>query len=118
MPIAKKTDWKTTPLPPKSVRLTYERAFSSAEGDKIKAGFLPQGMDDKWFIYFENDTLYFHRSWTGYCIYQVRFAQDANGFRTLSVEINRDLEQYRQGDNKKDLQLLNWLIDSLILQKQ
>ena len=30
-------------------------------------------MEDKWFIFMENGILYFHRSWTGVCIYQVHF---------------------------------------------
>ena len=72
-------------------------------------------MEDKWFIYFENETLFFHRSWTGYCIYQVRFAQDENGFRAVSVEINRDPEQYLGNDDKHDLWSLNNLIDTQLL---
>lgn len=26
-------------------------------------------MEDKWFSYMDENTLYAHRSWTGYCIY-------------------------------------------------
>ncbi len=118
MAIAKKADWKTSPLPARQVRLTFERAFSNEERARIKAGLLPKEMEDKWFIYFENDTLFFHRSWTGYCIYQVHFAEDENGFRALSVDINRDPEQYREDNDEIDLQLLNRLIDSQLLRKR
>jgi len=32
-------------------------------------GLVPEEIEDKWFIYWEDDTLFFHRSWTGNCIY-------------------------------------------------
>ncbi len=115
MNIVKKSDWKTIPLPEKRVKVTFERTFSNEESDRLKAGLIPEEMEDKWFIYFENETLFFHRSWTGYCIYQVRFAQDENGFRAVSVEINRDPEQYLGNDDKHDLWSLNNLIDTQLL---
>ena len=36
--------------------------------DQIRAGHIPEMMEDKWFIYWQDDRLFFHRSWTGYCI--------------------------------------------------
>jgi hypothetical protein len=118
MPIAKKADWKTNLLPAKQVKLTFKRAFSNEERDRIKAGLLPKEMEDKWFIFFENNTLFFHRSWTGNCIYQVHFVENESGFCALSVDINRDPEQYREGNNEIDLQMLNRLIDSQLLRKR
>ena len=109
--MAKKADWKTSPLPAKRVKLAFNRAFSNEERDRIKAGLIPKEMEDKWFIYFEDDTLYLHRSWTGFCIYQICFAQDEKGFHALSVEVNRDPEQYRETDNKLELQILKRLIE-------
>ena len=41
---------------------------------KIGSCWMPE---DKWFIYWENDTLFFHRSWTGVCVYIVRFTSPA-----------------------------------------
>jgi hypothetical protein len=99
------------------VELRFERTFSNTERDRIKTGLLPKEMEDKWFIYFEDDTLFCHRSWTGNCIYQVRFAEDESGFRAFSVWVNRDPEQYREDDDEIDLGMLNRLIDSHLLRK-
>ena len=44
--------------------------------DHIRQGMIPEVMEDKWFIYWKDDALFFHRSWTGFCIYVVRFAAD------------------------------------------
>jgi hypothetical protein len=35
-------------------------------------GCIPRDMDDRWFIYLEGEWVHLHRSWTGFCIYQVR----------------------------------------------
>ena len=56
-------------------------------------------MEDKWFEYFENNILYIHRSWTGICIYKVRFSTDR---RIEEVVVNRDSEQYRETNIERD----------------
>ena len=37
-------------------------------------------MEDKWFIYWKEGMLFFQRSWTGFCIYVVRFAADGDAW--------------------------------------
>ena len=38
---------------------------------KLQEGLIPESMEDKWFVYFEDPFLYFHRSWTGTPVYRV-----------------------------------------------
>ena len=70
---ATQNDWKTTDMPEARANLKVERAFSSEEMERIKYGLIPEEMEDKWVIYYEDDRLYLHRSWTGYRIYAVEF---------------------------------------------
>jgi len=65
-------------------------------------------MEDKWFWYFENDTLYAHRSWTGYCIYSIRFNHSTDTHR---VTVNRDRKQYSCKSKSDDLKQINRLLD-------
>jgi hypothetical protein len=76
---AKREDWKTEPFPEATVNLALERIYSTAEFAQIAQGCVPQQMEDKWFIFYEAPWLFLHRSWTGYCIYQVRFEPVAEG---------------------------------------
>jgi 8-oxo-dGTP diphosphatase len=62
---AKPTDWKTYPLPSKKITIRLDRTFSPQEMKRLSEGLVPRQMEDKWFIYWKDDTLYFHRSWTG-----------------------------------------------------
>lgn len=67
--IAKKSDWKTEDMPKQKSSFVIERSFTSTEMEILRSGNIPQAMEDKWFWYMEGNTLYAHRSWTGYCIY-------------------------------------------------
>jgi hypothetical protein len=75
-------------------------------------------MEDKWFIYWKGDTLYFHRSWTGYCIYTVRFVAESDSFRIIEADVNRDPEQYKQTSDERDAEMISYLIDLLLLHKK
>ena len=59
------------PLPAVRKQLPFTRIFTRSEYQKITFGHIPKEMEDKWFIFFENDKIYFHRSWTGFCMFEV-----------------------------------------------
>jgi hypothetical protein len=46
-------------------------------------------MEDKWFVYREGDEVFFHRSWTGMCIYVAHLVQDADAWVLRDVTVNR-----------------------------
>jgi ribA/ribD-fused uncharacterized protein len=114
-PFASRQSWKVLPLPEARTRLTIERTFSPKEYERVRRGVIPQEMEDKWFIFLEDDWLYFHRSWTGFCIYQVRLEPVADGYRVAEVWVNRDPEQYTQTEDSQDVSSLHRLIDAVLL---
>lgn len=113
--IAVKSDWETNDMPVRNAQFKLERHFTDAELHNLKCGFIPVEMEDRWFMYFENDTMYIHRSWTGNCIYIVEF-----NFKTdvHSVVVNSDKEQYTCTSTKEDLQQLNQLLNRFIQPKR
>ena len=72
-------------------------------------------MEDKWFIFLEEDVLYFHRSWTGVCIYQLTLKKEGAEYRVVEALANRDLNQYSATDEHFDKNLLTFLIDRFLL---
>lgn len=83
--------------------------------ERLHAGVIPQQMEDKWFIFWEDDALHFHRSWTGICLYILRFQQDGDLWSSIECTVNRDPEQYGGTDDQHDLLMLSYLIDTLLL---
>jgi len=112
---ANRNSWKTTlPLPAKREKLIIKLTFTDEEYNHLAKGLIPKVMEDKWFVFMEDDTLFFHRSWTGICVYQVHFD---NQHRVDEVWVNRDRKQYNEADIEYDGKLLFFLIDNLLLGK-
>ena len=105
--IAHREDWKTEPMPDKHETFVLKRTFSDEEMNALRFGNIPQAMEDKWFWYMEGPTLFAHRSWTGYCIYQIDFKDNNNHI----VRVNRDPEQYKCASVEEDRESLNKLLD-------
>ena len=109
------TDWNTTPFPSKRSVISLDRTFSTQEMILIRNGLVPEQMEDKWFVYWQDDALYFHRSWTGFCIYVVRFEVDDERGRMVEAEVNRDREQYSVTSDAFEAKMISYLTDVLLL---
>ena len=114
-PPATRDSWKSEPLPKARVCLPFERTFSLEEYEHLRRGFVPQEMEDKWFIFLEDDLLYFHRSWTGYCVYQLRLEAVEGSYKIAEAWASRNPEQYTATDDEVDVFTLKMLIDNLLL---
>lgn len=102
-------------LPQQREPLSLERKFTEQEYELISRGLIPEAMEDKWFIFLEGDGLYFHRSWTGFCIYQLTLKKQGALYQVVEALANRDSNQYSGTDNHYDVDLLNFLIDNFLL---
>ena len=112
---AMRGDWQTQHMPHQCAQLSVEHSYTADEMAKIRRGLIPQEMEDKWFVFYEDDTLFLHRSWTGLCVYRARFIPQQDGFALASALVNRDPEQYKSDDDAHDVRLLRYLIDVLLL---
>ena len=79
---------------------------------------MSEQMEDKWFIYWKDDTLFFHRSWTGFCIYVIRFAVEGDSCRMIEADVNRDPKQYKETIDKRDVKMISYLVDVLLLHRE
>ncbi len=116
---AQKTDLPALlPMPAQRARLVLNRFFTKPQSALLKLGFVPLTMEDKWFIYFENAILHFHRSWTGACIYQVACDEEVGGtLRMTRALVNRDPEQYSETRSERDVEMISQLIDTFLLHR-
>jgi hypothetical protein len=116
---ATRKDWANLqPLPAKRAPLVIAREFTEQELEQIRLGFFPESMEDKWFMFLEENTLYIHRSWTGNCIYQLRFLRENTKYVIRDACVNRDQTQYAGSNDDYDAKLLLFLIDHLLLKKR
>ncbi len=76
--VASATSWQRVPFSAGD-SILYVRVFDTEQFGCLKIGLIPQQMEDKWFIYYEEPHLYFHRSWTGQPVYRLALRTTQNG---------------------------------------
>ncbi|WP_416407152.1 hypothetical protein [Agrobacterium rosae] len=97
-------------------KIPYDATFSAEDYDRIQSGFSPAGMEDKWFIYFSESSLFLHRSWTGKGVYRVDFEPDQNGAKVCQAVC--DAEIVAKSTTAYQAQLLGFLISNILLDKE
>ena len=107
--------WRTKPLPQRYEALGFQATYNDLEVAKLKRGFMPRSMDDKWFIYFADGWLYFHRSWTGTRIYWLRLEDAVGGLKVAESYVNREPREWMGADTAWDLEVLNDVINNFLL---
>jgi ribA/ribD-fused uncharacterized protein len=112
---ARRADWQILPMPAQTAIVDYTAEFSAEEYQLLSQGLIPESMDDRWFIFCEQNMLFLHRSWTGICVFQVELEAVGSRYRVKSVTVNRDQEQYNQADAEYDSRLLHDLIYRVLL---
>lgn len=112
---AVKGNWSTEPMPEQSTTIEINQTYSAEVMKSIEMGLIPEAMEDKWFVYYDQSErkLYFHRSWTGFCIYILQFEEfgDDGQCKATTAEVNRDSAQYTCEDDESDKETLQQLID-------
>ena len=106
--------WHCEALPTLRADLGYTRAFDRLEAERAKLGLIPEAMEDKWFILFDDGWLLFYRSWTGFCIFGLELVATREGFRVGASWVSRDPEQYGGDSVDEERQLVADLIDRLV----
>lgn len=104
-------------MPEECTTIEMSTKYSTEAMKYIRKGTVPEEMEDKWFMYYEEeeDRLYMHRSWTGYCVYILKFEihEDGSG-SVVSMIVNRNSEEYLSTDDEKDAEsavdILKWIL--------
>lgn len=91
---ATRSCWKDLAWPDQRERFELPLHFTDGEAEKLRLGLIPRDMNDRWFIFFEDGWLYFHRSWTGDCIYGVRLSDTPGGVLIAEAWASRDRDRY------------------------
>lgn len=101
------------PLPERHRTLEIAIRLNAEQAARVRRGYIPVAMEEKWFAYYEDDVLYQHRSWTGYLIFVTTFVPEGDGLRATRVVVNQDPRQYSETDEREIRQSVETLILSL-----
>ena len=87
--------------------VALKRRFSKDEFELIKKGIIPEEMEEKWFIYFNDGHLYMHRSWTGFLAYECLFEERGEFIELSGFWANR---MHGNGCKEEDCKLVTNLL--------
>ena len=111
---ANKKSWKTEPFG-EVLEIPYTAFFSSEEFEKLKIGLVPEVMEDKWFIYFNNNELRYYRSWTGFPVFKVLLKSVGNDYAVNSASASK--QTIDSWGEDYSAAILNFLTSNLLLGK-
>ncbi|MBM7067460.1 hypothetical protein [Actibacterium sp. 188UL27-1] len=112
-PIARPKEGTVKPFGP-LIQVPYRANFAGDDLRRVKQGLLPKAMEDKWIIYWADDVVHFHRSWTGMGIYQIHLVADGGGARVDAAFVAKKDDQSPE-DLAYQAQLLDFLVGNLLL---
>ena len=108
--VATKDSWKTKPMPEKNVLLPLNVTIPCEAMQVVKYGHIPEAMEDHWFMYCDEDTIRYYRSWSGICIFVAKYVEEGDKCTITELQVNRDPEQYRSNENGRDISLFMALL--------
>ncbi|MCY4068262.1 MAG: hypothetical protein OXE79_04015 [Acidimicrobiaceae bacterium] len=115
--IAHRDRWRAEPLVDPQPIPAPDRVWTADEMPFIRRGFIPRVMEEKWFIFMEQDRLFAHRSWTGLGVYEAEFASVDGGHVIESAVVTGDQSKYRRGEDEYESRTLETLIVSYLLRE-
>ncbi len=107
---ATRDSWRIRPMPSRHEDFHLGLRISAEEKAILEHGHIPEAMEDHWFMYCEDDVLHYHRSWTGYCIFEAKIEPIDGGFAITDARVNRYPGHYRETSIEWDRFLLARLI--------
>ena len=113
--IATKSYWDIHPMK-LPVKTDVNMFLSDEQYCILCHGFIPKSMDDKWFVYHEDNWLYFHRSWTGIAFCKALLVKEQNGVSIKELWIDQDGNPNPNEIDQRDINLFIFLIAEYILE--
>ena len=108
--VATKDSWNIEPMPEKRVVVPLHETIPSDAMRIVKYGHIPDAMEDHWFMYCDESTIRYYRSWTGFCIYVAKYVDNGIICKITELMVNREPEQYGCTDDEHDVALFMALL--------
>ena len=116
--VATKDSWNIEPMPDKHTTIPMDETIPSAAMQIVKNGHIPEAMEDRWFMYCDDTTIRYYRSWTGFCIYIAKYSDNGTECKITELTVNRDPDQYSCTDDREDAEMFISLLTGNMSDKQ
>ena len=108
--VATKESWSNHPMPEKNVVIPMNVRISREAMRIVKYGHIPEAMEDHWFMYCDESTIRYYRSWTGICVFIAKYIEEGDSFRIIELQASRNPEEYSNENISYDVALFMALL--------
>ena len=98
------------------LRIAIDLSFDEEQYQKLILGLKPKEMENRWRIYFEDDTMCFLRSWTGYHVFDAKIVKENDFYYIKEFLAERNPEKYKNTNDDYDINAISELINKIIVQ--
>lgn len=102
----KNEDFKTFDKIDCNIKITKE------EMNILIMGHIPEVMEDHWFMYCDDNSINYYRSWTGTQIFKAYYKVVYDEYLIYKIEINNNKDEYNEENLQKSIELFKNLIIS------
>lgn len=103
--------WKCTPFS-NCKKIDCNIVLTPIEFQILSMGHIPEVMEDHWFMYCDENSVNYFRSWTGIQIFKGYYQLENNSYIIYALEINDNKDEYNEIDLNKSFRLFSNLIES------
>lgn len=106
-------DWQIEPMPdnPEDTAETdIDIKLTGYEMKVLRKGHIPAVMEDHWFMYCDEESIRYYRSWTGICAFEAKYRKTAKGFEIFRLKMNKGLAEFGVNGNDAGVALFKYLI--------
>lgn len=103
--------WKCTPFS-KCKKIDCNIVLTKKEFEILSMGHIPEVMEDHWFMFCDENSINYFRSWTGIQIFKGYYKLEENSYIIYALEINDNKDEYNETNINSSLILFNDLIVS------
>jgi hypothetical protein len=87
-------------------KIAIDLSFDEAQYQKLILGLSAKEMENRWRIYYDSETLFFQRSWTGYTIFEAKIHKEKNRYFINEFLAERNPEKYRNTYDAYDTEVI------------
>ena len=113
---ATRASWKCEPFE-NGLPLPYQAVFTSEQFARLREGLVPDTMEDKWFIFYEEPHLFLHRSWTGRPVFRLALRIGPTGAEVGEALLSNDIPEKARFDSDYQVRLLDFLVSNLLIRQ-
>lgn len=101
--------WKNTPFS-RTKRIECDIVLAEEDFKVLSMDHIPEAMEDHWFMYCDESSINYFRSWTGIQIFKGHYRLNDGVCTIYSLEINDNTDEYREPNIEKSLKMFNDLV--------